>query len=255
MNEVDDRLAGDPVWELFPYPVPGPVQGSVSVRHYRRWLALACLVVVGWFLSPTLTVVTACLAVALRDFRTGRQLARSIHDKAGGKVCARFSYAWGAWKLGFAALVLIIVVIPVLAAAGAASEVPPAAIALLLLSMGGFTVSAVLTASGLLTAYCSGMRVWIGEGLNQARTLLLGMLLVGFTALVLVPMSLGLIWKFPRPSDSRSDDLTGLLVFFGCLVVAPLVILLVLDWVSRRVVADRPGKFGPKVPAVGKWNS
>ena len=28
----------------------------------------------------------------------------------------------------------------------------------------------------MLTAYRSGMRVWIGEGVNRARTLLMGML-------------------------------------------------------------------------------
>jgi hypothetical protein len=37
--------------------------------------------------------------------------------------------------------------------------------------------------------------------------------------------------------------------------VGPLMILVVLDSISRRVVADRPGKFGPKVPTVGKWNN
>jgi hypothetical protein len=255
MNEVDDRLAGDPVWELFPYPAPGSAQGSLGARDYRRWLAVACLVAVIWLLFPPLAVVTACLAVAARDFRTGRLLARSIPDKAGGTVCARFTYAWGAWKLGCAAFVLMFVVLTVVAAAGGRREVPPAFIAAMLLWMGGFAVSAALTASGLLKAYRSGMRVWIGEGVNQARTLLLGMLIVGFTAVVLGPMSIWLTGRFPRPSDSRDDDLWGVLGFLGCTFIGPLVILLVLDWVSRRVVADRPGKFGPKVPTVGKWNS
>jgi hypothetical protein len=42
---------------------------------------------------------------------------------------------------------------------------------------------------------------------------------------------------------------------FGCMFGGPVIILVVLDWFSRRVVADRPGKFGAKVPTVGKWNS
>ena len=50
--------------------------------------------------------------------------------------------------------------------------------------MGGFTVSATLTALGLLAASRSGMRVWIGEGVNRARTLLMGMLVAGFTFIV-----------------------------------------------------------------------
>ena len=46
-----------------------------------------------------------------------------------------------------------------------------------------------------------------------------------------------------------------MLGLFGCMFGGPVIILLVLDWFSRRVVADRPGKFGAKVPTVGKWNS
>jgi hypothetical protein len=98
------------------------------------------------------------------------------------------------------------------------------------------------------------MRVWIGEGVNRARTLLMAMLVVGFTVVVLGPMSFWMVGRFPRPSNRPGDDSWGLLAFFGCLFGAPLLILLVLDWVSRRIVADRPGKFGPKVPTVGKWN-
>ena len=210
---------------------------------------------VGWLLYPPLSVVTICLAVAVRDFRTGRQLARSIPDNVGGTICARFTYAWGAWKIGCAAFVLMFVVIIVFPDAGGRTKVPPAFMVSMLLWMGGSTLSAALTASGLLTAYRAGMRVWFGQGVNRARTLLLGMLLVGFTLLVLGPMSLWLVGKFPRPSVNRGDDLWALLDFFGCMFGGPFVILLVLDWVTRRVVADRPGKFGPKVPTVGKWNS
>jgi hypothetical protein len=43
--------------------------------------------------------------------------------------------------------------------------------------------------------------------------------------------------------------------FHGCLFGGPVVILVVLDQLSRHVVADTPGKFGPKEPTVGKWNS
>jgi hypothetical protein len=255
MNEADDRLAGDPVWELFPYPAPGPVQGSVLTRDDWRWLVLVCTVVAAWFVYSPLAVVIACLAVAARDFRTGRQLARSIPDKAGGTICARFSYAWGAWKFGMTGFVLMFVTITIEAAAGRRREVPPSFVASMLLCMGGFALSAALTAWGLLKAYRSGMRVWIGEGVNQARTLFLGMLLVGFTFGMLVPISFWMGARFPRANHSPSDDLSPLLMFFGCLFGAPFVILVVLDRVCRRVVADRPGKFGPKVPTVGKWNS
>jgi hypothetical protein len=253
MNEMDDRLAGDPVWELFTHPAPRPAQGAFRTDLYWRWLVAAGVIAVGWLLFPPLAVLTACLFVAGRDFRTGRQLARSIPDKAGGTVCARFTYAWGAWKFGAAAFALMFVApIAVFASAWEAREPPSVFIAALLLGVGGFTLSAALTASGLLATYRSGMRVWVGEGVNQARTLLTGMLVVGFTFVVLLPICVALVGRFPRASDSGVD--LGILAIFGCMFAGPVLIVLVLDWISRRVIADRPGKFGPKVPAVGKWN-
>jgi hypothetical protein len=199
-------------------------------------------------------VVTACLAVAARDVRTGRQLARSIPDKAGGTVCARFTYAWGAWKFGLTAFGLMFLTIITFAARPDRREVPLECLTSAVLWMSGFMLSAALTASGLLRAYRSGFRVWIGEGVNQARTLLLGMLIVGFTFFALGPWCLWLANKFPH-RGSQGDGLATLLGVVGCMFGGPLVILLVLDFVCRRVVADRPGKFGPKVPTVGKWNS
>ena len=154
-----------------------------------------------------------------------------------------------------AAFVLMFVSIAVFASAKQGPEVPPAFIASVLFGIGGFTLSAALTALGLLMAYRSGMRVWIGEGVNQARTLLMGMLVVGFAFVVLGPMCVWLVGRVARASESRGGDVLSLPAFFGCMFAGPVVILIVLDWIGRRVIADRPGKFGPKVPTVGKWNS
>ena len=136
-------------------------------------------------------------------------------------------------------------------------QMPQAIMVSVLLSMVGWLISAISTASGLVRAYRSGMRVWVGEGVNQARTLLLGMLIVGFAVAVLGPMGAWLAAVAPHARDS--DDVIRVSVTVGamfCLMfIGPVVMLLVLDWLSRRVVADRPGKFGPKVPTVGKWDS
>ena len=253
MNEPDDRLVGDPVWELF--PDPSTEHEARRSRRYLSWLAVAVLIVVAWFLYPPLSVIVACLAVAARDFQTGRRLARSIPDKAGGGICALFSYAWGAWKFGITAFVLMFVTITIKMPAGKGSQPPPEFMTAALLWFGGFLSSAVLTAAGLVKAFRSGMRVWIGEGVNQARTLLLGMLMVGFVLLVLMPICFWLVGLAPRAGDGQDSVLPMMLGLFGCMFGGPVLILVVLDWFSRRVVADRPGKFGPKVPTVGKWNS
>jgi len=252
MNEIDDRLAGDPVWELFPYSEAGPVPRSRRAR-FGRWLAVACLVAATWLFSPSLAVVTACLAIAAVDFRNGRQLARSIPDKAGGSVCARFTYAWGAWKLGLTALVFMFAT----AVLGRKqSEVPPGLLASLLLFTGGYLLSATLTAAGLVRAYRSGMRVWVGQGVNQARTLLLAMLIVGFSVAVLGPIGIWLAASAPYATNSGDVFRVSVTVgaTLGLTLVGPFVMLLILDSVCQRVVADRPGKFGPKVPTVGKWD-
>jgi hypothetical protein len=254
MNEVDDRLAGDPVWELFPQRAAGPARGPRRTR-YARWLAVACLVAVIWPFSPALGVLIACLAVAAGDFRYGRQLARSIPDKAGGAVCARFTYAWGAWKLGMTAFAFAFATACI--AGRKSSDVPPGFVASLLLCLHGWLLSAVLTAAGLGRAYRSGMRVWVGEGVNQARTLLLAMLIVGFTVAVLGPMGVWLAASAPSARDSgdvvRVSAVVG--AMFALMLLSPVVMLVVLDRLSRRIVADSPGKFGPRVPAVGKRDS
>jgi hypothetical protein len=253
MNDVDDRLAGDLVWELFPHRAAGPARESRSTG-YARWLAAAYLVALTWPFSPALAVLIACLAVGAGDFRYGWQLGRSIPDAAGGTICARFTYAWGAWKLGMTAFAFAFVTACV--AGKKSPEVPPGFVPSMLLCLAGWLLSAVLTFAGLIRAYRSGMRVWVGEGVNQARTLLLAMLMVGFAVAVLGPFGVWLTASAPFARDG--DDVVRVILFVGAtialMLLSPVIMLLILDRLSRRVVADRPGKFGPKVPTVGKWD-
>ena len=72
---------------------------------------------------------------------------------------------------------------------------------------------------------------------------------------MLGPLCIWLSRQHPRAGEVRREDLLNVLPFFGCMLVGPFLILIVLDWIGRRVIADRPSKFGPKVPTVGKWNS
>ena len=92
--------------------------------------------------------------------------------------------------------------------------------------------------------------------MNQARTLLLAMLMVGFAVAVLGPFGVWLTASAPFARDG--DDVVRVILFVGAtialMLLSPVIMLLILDRLSRRVVADRPGKFGPKVPTVGKWD-
>ena len=212
---------------------------------------MAALIGAGCVWYPPLAVATICLAIAAPDLRAGRQLARTIPAKAGGTICARFRYAWGALKVGATALLLMFVSIRLFAGD---RDVPSAFKASALLALGGFSLSAALTASGLLATYRAGMRIWIGKSVNRARALVAGLLVVGFAYAVLGPMCIWLARRSPRASDSHSDP-AGMTVTLGCMFAGPVIILLILDWVGKHVIADRPGKFGAKVPTVGKWNS
>jgi hypothetical protein len=254
MSEIDDRLAGDPVWELFSGPAGPSALDSLRGHRFQWWLITGALIAVTWLLKSVLAIVAACLSVGAGDFLKGRQLARSIPDKAGGSICARFTYAWGALKVGIAPFVMVWVALPIFPRAHGTGGMPAAFGPLMLLSIGAFTASAALTATGLFSAYRADMRVWIGEGVNQVRALLLHMLIVAFVYVVLGPWSVWLSRRFPRASDSRADDPLMMALFFGFLFAGPVLILVVLDILSRRVIANRPAKFGPKVPAVGKWD-
>jgi hypothetical protein len=203
MDEPDDRLAGDPSWELFPH-APTP---SGTTRRFWYWADAVVVVVLASFLSPPVAVIAACFFAAHPDLRAGRQLSRSIPDIAIGAICSRLRYAWGAWKSGGVAFTLMFVTAYLDQPAGGKSEASPAFITAILLWLLSFAASATLTASSLLAAYRSGMKVWLGEGLNQARLLLLGMLLAGVALGMLVPMTLWFVGKLAHAGDGRGYDL------------------------------------------------
>lgn len=249
MSEADDRLSGDLVWELFPVQSTG-----TRSRRLLHALEASLLVVLTWFVSPSLSVAIACLSISLKDFRDGWRLARSIPDKEGGTICVLFTYSWGAWKLSAAAFTVFVV--------GAMNitilkqqTLPSWALMALLLFTLGLLTSTLLTATGLFKALRSKMRVWIGEGMNQARTLLLVLLIEVFTLCVLISLIAAVIAGVPGlGEDPRSTPFGwfGLLGFLGGMWWGSAFILLGLDWIAGRVLAKEPGKFGAKSPTLGK---
>jgi hypothetical protein len=256
MGEIDDRLEGDLVWELFAHSSAAEGDRGPRVPLYQWCLAAAVLLALARYVSPAVAVVAACCVVSARDVISGRHIGRLISDKAGGSICAWFSYGWGAWKFGAAGFAVMFISLfgyplshenPAMMQAFATATVS---------GVGGFMVSAILTALGVLAAYCANMRIWIGEGVNQARALLTAMLIVLFVVAVLGPICVWLAGISPRANDrgSQIQQWLVLSILFGSMFVGSLGILLAVDRIGPRVIAERPGKFGPKVPTVGKWN-
>lgn len=247
MTEADDRLVGDPVWELFPARLPK--------RRAHLWAEAIVVTAVAWLLYPPAGVLVACFEASFRDFRSGHRMARAIPDRMGSRISALFAYAWAAWKVGAAGFAMIFVTLALTSLLqGKDGDFNTPIMTAILLWAGSFFAAAVLTALGLVQAYRSGMRVWVGQGINQARTLLLGMLLVGFVCLVLIPIMLLLVGMVPTAGDGRKGVAALLLGEVFLLFGAPVILLVILDRFTRLVVAEQPAKFGPKVPAVGKWS-
>lgn len=257
MWETDDRIVGDPVWELFQAPEP-----AYRPRPRLRWGVALAVAGMGLWLWPVLSVVSLCVAVAWDDFVKGRQARFRIPDPAAARVSARFSYGWAWFKVGMTAFGMMFVTIyaQMLASPeGRNGQQPPMAFVVsALVWVGACVTSAALTGSGLAAAIRGGMRVWIGEGVNRARTLLLAMLITGFVFVVLIPLSLLLAARgnvrsggpgAPAPAEAVLVSLT----FMGIMFAGPVALLLTLDAIAKRVIADTPTKFGPKVAAVGKW--
>ena len=57
MNEMDDRLVGDPVWELFTHPTPGSAQPASRARRYGPWPIVAVLI--GYTVSSAVLIGSA----------------------------------------------------------------------------------------------------------------------------------------------------------------------------------------------------
>jgi len=251
MHHLDSTLAEDFDWALFP-------QDEHHVSPARRWfrrLEFGFVIVLTWVVCQPLAVVLACLAISFRDFRTAGVSSRMTPDPAASRICWLFGCAWGMWKLGAIGFASMFAVIAQVGANQEDRSIPPAFVAAILLWLAGFGASAALTAAGLVKAFRSEMRVWIGEGINQARTLLMSMLIAGFALLVMMPTFVFLPGMLPRPADQSGSGLLFMTGFLGCLFGAPVTILVILDLLSRRIVAAHPGKFGPKVSSVGKGSS
>jgi hypothetical protein len=235
-------------WELFPRPEDRPRRGLLRA-------AVVSAIVAMWFVDRPFAVAAACLAAAFGHVREGFRLARVVPDPAGARVCMLFRLAWGAWKAGATGFGLMFPVL--LWTLHERVDGPPVEFALTMAAwILGFLASAALTAAGMVAALRSGMKVWIGEGVNQARTLLLGMILSAFVVGVLVPVTFGVMGAAaPKSAGEATVGIAPLLFMLGLLFVGPVAILVLLDKISRRVIAEHPGKFGPKVPSVGKWNA
>ncbi|MGE3817910.1 MAG: hypothetical protein AB7I30_00600 [Isosphaeraceae bacterium] len=240
MSETDDRLVGDHVWEVYPATRRPTSRGALATRLG----VFVVLIIGGLWVHPPLGAYFFCVGVAWGDFAQGRTAWRGIPDRWVGFVSACFHFAWGFWKLGVSAFACLFV----LTVIDLKSEEPPPGVpGAVAISLGGFCLAAVLTVLGIVGALRGGLVIWLGEGFNRAKTLLLSMLIVGFVLGFLIPLCLLLV------DDSR--PILNLLTFaalYGGMFVGPVILLLTRDLLEQRILADRPIEYGRKGPLIGK---
>lgn len=250
MRHPDSTLAEDFDWALFPQ--------ETEVPPLKRWLhrlEVASVVVLTWLLYEPLAVVLACLAISFKDFRKAYTASRAIPDRAAAWISSVFGYAWAAWTLGVAACATFFVLAVINVSVVHDRGMPPGAGTAMLLVPCGFLAALTLTAAGLVMALRSGLRIWIGEGMNQARTLLLGLMILLFTVFGIGPLLVLLSANFDRSSGPGMPAFIAWAGLLAATFAGPIAILIVLDRISRRVLASYPGKYGPKVPSLKKWDA
>lgn len=245
MYEADDRLVGDLVWEIFepPGPAPGPAR-----RRIGRRAVVAGMVGLGWWLVPPIVVLATSLAMARREFRAGGRIARMHPGEAGARICVRFKYAWGAWKIGWTAFGWALLGG---FAFGTTFRPHPSAWTIAtgaLLAAAGLTASAILTAWAVGTAYWTGTRVRLAEGdLDRAWNLMLGMMLVGLADGVILPICVWIDARYPGVRTERLEPGPGIAILsFAGIFLIPGGLL----W-ARELIALRIFEFGPEARKPG----
>jgi hypothetical protein len=242
MLETDDRLAGDPVWYDQP---PGTARGGESKRGLRRNDGVVLLVpaalaafLYGMFAAPGLVaVVLGCGAFGARDVVRAFRLLQSDPDPARGKVCARFTAAWGFSKVGMACLTTWFV----LALVGLDAGWPPAVatwtrVWALAFGFLWLWLSGALAAYGVAGALRHRVKVWVGPRDNRASTVLLT-LLIGVAFLAILVMLIPLM----SPNADRQIPVgLGVLMILAMSFGFPFLILVAKDYLEKRVVAGTP---------------
>jgi hypothetical protein len=249
MLHPDSTLAEDFDWALFPQETEVP-----PLKRWMHRLEISSVVALTWFVHQPLAVVLACLAISFQDFRKAHVTSRTIPNRAAAWISSLFGYAWAAWTLGVAACATFFVLGVINVSVVHDRGMPAGAGTAMLLAPCAFLAALTLTAAGLVMALCSGLRIWIGEGMNQARTLLLGLLILLFTVFGIGPLLVLLSANFDRSSGPGMHAFIAWAGLLAATFAGPITILIVLDRISRRVLATHPGKYGPKVPSLKKWD-
>ena len=202
-------------------------------RRSGRWLHLSAwvvaLVVFEMTADPSLVVVVGCSKFGWAQLRAARWLRKSDPNRRRGRACGWFYVSWGLWRISIVATLLMFVVIFLfqilrerLGAAPKVGNAPPIQFVMaFLVAFFGFAFSTLTSIFGVVSAWRSRTRVWVGRaGINSFR---------------------GRTWP-PVTSGADWNRIGGLLLTAVPLALLggsflPLSIVLTIAWIAARGIA------------------
>jgi hypothetical protein len=248
--------------------VVGMIGEDSRSRRWRlpfTWLGLLflCFVLYELTKQPALGAIAVCLKFGWDDFLTARWLWRTDPNRRRGVSCLWLYVAWGLWKTALVAFLMSVgfaLVAPQGWAAGGAALLRSFA-STFLTTLLGFFFSALATFLAVSTAWRGGYRLWLDRAVHRARrhnlwppsplcegrTNRLGQVLL--TAIALVT-STGLLLALAFAAAALRRWTVVLLPVM--LIIAPVVILVIKEELSRRVRARSPYEcWGEKAGPMG----
>jgi len=242
-------------------------RGVLSRNNRLAWIAIIVLAVITFELTanPVLSTALGCLKFGWGELREARWLIRTDPDRRRGRICSQFYLAWGLWRVSLVATAIFFLVAFAAVfherAAGRApanNDLPPPAMTAMILAMAGFSASALISAWAVASASRHRLKVWVGPEArwarednvwppqeaprrrateNRAKAILFSAVLTAVAFCLLFLLIGSLAWLF----GDRPPAWLALVVTILPMLILPIAVLGLMDYLGRRVIANSPG--------------
>ena len=254
---MTDNLGGQDDLDYDPAFEGGTEDDRLSRRRNRRlwfWFVVIAFVIFEATANPSLAVAFGCIKFGWHDFLRALQLKRDDPSRVRGKVCARFSTAWGLTKISLVATVLMFAITNVemrveaqegKPMAGPNKQPPGTFMTAVFVVFVGMGASACVSGFAVVSALRHGLKVWVGSRVNRAKLVLAGAILTWVTAITLV-VTLVALATLPK---AGLTPVQLHLMSFTLLLGIPVSILVLLEALQRRIVAQTPTDCWGQLPS------
>ncbi|VTS08926.1 hypothetical protein [Tuwongella immobilis] len=244
--------------------------GTTPQSSWVSWLTMPLLLLLGWVvyevtMLPGLAALFMCLKFGWADFRTAFWLRRTDPNKPRGRACFWMYLTSGVWKvaiMGFVMAMLVAILYavqqknrPLGQPIQREQSAEQLAIGATLTMLAGFGICSVLTVRTILIGRRYRVRYWLSSGThrdrvqrnwppklgrhNHAATILITGITLG--TVVILPMSLAIVFSLAdRMNAPVPMNIQGFVYIGSLLLILPLFIMITMDWLRKRMVAEHP---------------